>query len=248
MSERSGDRIPDLQGHVSVITGAGSGVGRATAEALARRGARLGLISRTEAAIEETAERVRAAGGEAIILPADVGDRGAIQRAMRDAVEAFGEIDSLVLAAGIGVYGPTESYAIEDWERTLRTNLTGAFICSQAAVPALRRSRRGAIIAIASGAGKQGYAELAAYSASKFGLMGLMQSLAAEFSDDGIRVSTIVPGSILTEFGERPIDEKERLRGEGRKYLMAGDVARAVVYLLETPDGAWTQELNLWPF
>jgi 3-oxoacyl-[acyl-carrier protein] reductase len=105
----------------------------------------------------------------------------------------------------------------------------------------------GSIIAIGSGAGKQGYASLAAYSASKFGLLGFMQSLAAEVSADGIKVTTILPGSILTSFGGRSVEEKIANKGD-RKYLQPEDVADAIVYLLGQPPHAWTQEMNLWPF
>ena len=132
-----------------------------------------------------------------------------------------------------------------DWRATLDTNLTGPFICAQAALPHLRARGGGAIIAIASGAALRGYANLAAYSASKFGLRGLMQSLAAEFGDANIRCSTICPGSILTDFGPRTVDEK---RTSGSKHLAPEDVAEAILYLLTQPPSAWTEEMNLWPF
>jgi NAD(P)-dependent dehydrogenase (short-subunit alcohol dehydrogenase family) len=105
-------------------------------------------------------------------------------------------------------------------------------------------------VAISSGAGKQGYPELGAYSASKFGLMGLMQGLAGEVAGDGIKVSTVVPGSILTPFGGRSVEEKREAMADdpGKKYLEPGDVAAAILFLLRQPRHAWTQELNLWPF
>ncbi|MFM9105222.1 MAG: SDR family oxidoreductase, partial [Chloroflexota bacterium] len=156
----------------------------------------------------------------------------------------------LVAAAGVGLYGPVETYALEDWETTIATNLTGVFLATRAALPHLRAGGGGWIVAIGSGAGKQGYANLAAYSASKFGLIGYMQALGAEAGPDGIRTAVINPGSILTPFAGRPVAEKQEamLRDPGKKYLLPEDVADAVLWLLRQPGRAWTQEMNLWPF
>jgi 3-oxoacyl-[acyl-carrier protein] reductase len=113
----------------------------------------------------------------------------------------------------------------------------------------MRERGGGAIVAVGSGAGKQGYPELAAYSASKFGLLGFVQSLAAEVGDDGIKVATILPGSILTGFADADPDQKRAAAQDaGRKYLEPEDGAEALLFLLRQPRRAWTQELNLWPF
>ena len=113
----------------------------------------------------------------------------------------------------------------------------------------MRERGGGTIVAIASGAGRQGYPNLAAYTASKFGMIGFMQSLAAEVGPAGIKVSTVVPGSILTPFAGRSVEEKQAAasRDPGKKYLAPEDVAEAVLFLLRQPARAWTQELNLWP-
>ena len=222
-----GDRA--LAGKVVVVTGAGSGVGRAVALALADAGARTVLVARSADAIGETAREIAARGGEALAVPCDVADEAAVA-AMADAVSArFGGADGAVLAAGIGRFGPVETYPLADWNATLATNLTGAFLVSRALLPSMRARGGGWIVAIGSGAGKQGYANLAAYSASKFGLIGFMQALGAEVGGDGIRTAVVNPGSILTPFGGK-------------------DVADAVLWLLRQPDRAWTQEMNLWPF
>jgi NAD(P)-dependent dehydrogenase (short-subunit alcohol dehydrogenase family) len=240
----------DLAGMVTVITGAGSGVGRATAVALAGAGALPVLVGRRREALDETAALVSAGGGEALVLPADVSDEAAVNDAFTQAATELSGIDAVILSAGIGRYGPVESYPLADWETTIATNLTGPFLCAKAAIPLLRQRGGGHIIAISSGAGKQGYAQLGAYSASKFGLMGLMQGLAGEVGDDGIKVSAVVPGSILTPFGGRSMDEKlaAQVDDPGRKYLEPEDVAEAILFLLRQPRRAWTQELNLWPF
>jgi NAD(P)-dependent dehydrogenase (short-subunit alcohol dehydrogenase family) len=240
----------DLAGMVAVITGAGSGVGRAVAMALAAAGGMPVLVGRTREPLLETAELVAGAGGQSLVRPADVTDEAAVAEVFAQTADELEGIDAAILAAGVGRYGPVESYPLADWEETLATNLTGPFLCARAAIPHLRRNGGGAIVAVSSGAGKQGYPQLGAYSASKFGLMGLMQGLAGEVADDGIKVCTVVPGSILTPFGSRSVAEKreEMARDPGRKYLYPEDVAEAILFLLRQPRHAWTQELNLWPF
>lgn len=233
---------------VALVTGAGSGVGRATAVALARQGMRPVLVGRTVAPLEQTALLVQAAGGTADVAPADVTNEADVQRAVERAVADLGGVDVLVAAAGIGRYGPVATYSLADWQATLATNLTGVFLCARAVLPTMREQGGGTIVAIASGAAKQGYPNLAAYAASKFGLLGFMQSLAEEVRGDGIKVSTILPGSIATGFAGKTPEDVAAGRGEGRKYLEPDDVAAAVAYLLQLPVHAWTQELNLWPF
>ena len=146
-------------------------------------------------------------------------------------VSLLGGIDAVILSAGVGRFGAVESFPLADWEATLTTNLTAPFLCARAAIPHLRARGSGAIVAVSSGAGKQGYPELAAYSASKFGLMGFMQGLAGEVAADGIKVSVVVPGSILTPFGGRSIDDKRAAMANdpGKKYLEPEDVAEAIL-------------------
>lgn len=240
----------DLAGKIAVITGGGSGVGRATALALAAAGATTVLLGRSRPPLDETAGLIHASGGTALAISADVAAEAAITAAFAAAAREGGGIDVVILSAGIGRFGRVADYPLDDWNATLATNLTGPFLCARAAIPHLRARGGGSIIAISSGAGKQGYAGLAAYSASKFGLMGLMQGLAGELAPDNIKVSTIVPGSIMTPFGDRPVEQKRAAAANdpGKKYLEPDDVAEAVLYLLRQPARAWTQELNLWPF
>lgn len=239
--------MTELRTKVAVITGAGSGVGRATALALGEAGMGLVLVGRTAETLAATARTVAGLGGAAVIAPADVAREDDVAGVMAVANEAFGGVDVLIHAAGVGLYGPVESYALADWERTLATNLTSAFLLSRAVIPSMRARGGGAIVAVASGAGKQGYPSLAAYAASKFGLIGFMQSLAGEVAADRIKVCTVVPGSILTDFGSKSAAEK-RAEGNGKKYLAPEDVAQAIAFLLRQPERAWIQELNVWPF
>lgn len=237
-----------LNSRVALITGAGSGVGRATALTLGAAGATTVLTGRTPAPLEETATLVETHGGRAIAMPADITDEAAVRDLISAATATLGKpIDTLVAAAGVGLYGPVMGYSLAEWQATLATNLTGVFLCCRAVLPGMVAAGGGSIIAIGSGASKQGYANLAAYSASKFGLLGFMQSLAAEVGDQGIKVSTILPGSIATTFAGKAPADVEAGRSSGRSYLEPEDVAEAILYLLRQPARAWTQEMNLWP-
>jgi 3-oxoacyl-[acyl-carrier protein] reductase len=239
----------DLSDKVAIVTGAGSGVGRATALALADAGMAVALVGRRREPLAETVERIVANGGRARVVPADVGDEAAVDAAVARTVTELGGVDALIAAAGVGLYGRVEGYSLADWEATLTTNLTGVFLCARAVLGPMRERGGGAIVAVGSGAGKQGYPELAAYSASKFGLLGFMQSLAAEVGDAGIKVATVLPGSILTGFAGADPDQKlAAAQDAGRKYLEPEDAAEAILFLLRQPRRAWTQELTLWPF
>lgn len=232
---------------VAIVTGAGSGVGRATALALAADRTAVVLAGRTQSALEETAALIKEASGTALPVMTDVTSEESVTALLEQTIDRFGGLDVLVCAAGVGLYGPVDQYSLDDWQTTLATNLTGVFLIAKAALAPMRHRGGGAIIALGSGASKQGYANLAAYSASKFGLLGFMQSLAAEVTDDGVKVSTIMPGSILTNFAGGSAEQK-RVNPAGKSYLEPDDVAAAILFLLSQPDRAWTQELNLWPF
>jgi 3-oxoacyl-[acyl-carrier protein] reductase len=237
--------MAELRGKVALITGAGSGVGRATSLLLAREGASIGLLGRQIAPLEATAREVHGHGGQALSLPADVSDERAVEQAVNRVNSEFGGLDFLINSAAVGIYGPVETYLLEDWRRTIATNVTGVFLCCRAAIPLLRQRGGGQIITISSGAGKRGYANLAAYSTSKFAVMGFMESLAEEVGPLGIKCTTVVPGSILTDFGPRSIEQK---LASDKKYLRPEDVADAVVQVLRQPAHVWTQEMNVWPF
>src|SRR5579875_109810 len=235
---------------VALITGAGSGVGRATALALAMEGVWVGLLGRRSEPLAETARRIQSQSGipatsRTTILPADVSDEEAVDDAIEQQVHDAGGLDILVHCAGVGIYGAVEGYSLADWQRTFDTNVTGLFLAARAVLPHLRARGGGSIVAISSGAGKHGYANRAAYSASKFAVHGFMESLAAEVGPAGIKCGTVVPGSILSDFGPSDVAAK---RASGNRYLEPADVATLIVHLLQQPAHAWTQEVNLWPF
>ena len=237
--------MPDLRNKVALITGAGSGVGRAVSLGLSSAGVITALCGRRPEPLREVAAEIEAGGGRALVLPVDIGDEEAVRVAFERLIEAAGGIDILVNCAGVGIYGPVDEFQVEDWRETMETNVTGLFLCSRAALPSMRCRGSGHIVAISSGAGRRGYANLAAYSASKFAVIGFMESLAEEVGPDGIKCTTILPGSILTDFGPRDIDEKQ---ASGNKYLLPVNVAEAIIHVLQQPAHVWTQQVNLWPF
>ena len=231
-------------GQVALVTGASAGVGRSTALALAREGAAVGLIARGVDGLRAVAGEIAQSGGRALPLPADVTDEGAVGTAVARAVAELGGIDILIANAGTNRSGAVDGYALDDWNLVLATNLTGVFLPVRATLPHFRVRGGGQVIAVSSGAGRRGYANIAAYCASKFGLMGFMEALAEEVKGDGVRCGVILPGSILTDFG-RPAADK---RASGGKFLAPDDVAASILHQLCQPSHAWVQELHLWPF
>ncbi|MGI8690593.1 MAG: SDR family oxidoreductase [Thermomicrobiales bacterium] len=228
-----------------LITGGSRGVGRATALRLARGGAAVAVLARSRDDLDATVRAVTEAGGTAVAVAADVGDVARVRSAVEEAIAALGGLDGLVLNAGIGVHGPVETYPIEDWQEAIATMLTGSFLVTQAALPALKAAGDARIVAVGSGAAYAGYANLSSYCAAKWGLRGFLLALAEEVKADGIRCCYLSPGSILTAFGGRTIAEKQAQ--PDKAFLQPEDVADAIAYLLAQPAHVWTQEMNLWP-
>jgi NAD(P)-dependent dehydrogenase (short-subunit alcohol dehydrogenase family) len=179
----------------AIITGAGSGIGQAAALLLAREGFRLGLVGRRLTALEETAARLRQAGAECWTGALDVGDETAVNRFVSQAASQYGKLDLLVNCAGIFQMKSFENTSRELWDETLSANLTGAFIFSKAVWPYIEG---GQIIHVSSVAGVEPYAGCAAYSASKYGLIGLSEVLALEGKKRSIRVHVVCPGNTET--------------------------------------------------
>jgi meso-butanediol dehydrogenase/(S,S)-butanediol dehydrogenase/diacetyl reductase len=186
-----------LQGKVALVTGAASGIGRATALRMAGEGAQIFCCDVQEEACEETAEMIRDAGGDAAALVCDVARSGTCDAAVTAVVESAGRLDVLANVAGIGIYRHATDYTDDEWRRVIEINLTGTFFMCRAGIPRLLESK-GNIVNVASAAGLVGTPYGAAYSASKGGVVLLTKSLAIEFGRRGLRSNCVCPGGVDT--------------------------------------------------
>src|SRR5688572_26239552 len=225
-----------LQDKVAVITGGGSGMGRASCLAFAAEGARVVVVDRTIASGEETARAVSDEGGEAVFFEADVSDAADVAAMVAAAVDRWGRLD--VLFNNAGIEGPSVrllEYDEAEWDQVIAVNLKAVYLGMRAAIPQMVSQGAGVILSTASAAGLVGLARSSAYSAAKAGVVGLTRTVALEYGPQGIRVNCICPGFVHTPMlgrvlGDRPeavLTPHAALRRVGQP----DDIARAAVYL-----------------
>ncbi|MEP7342400.1 MAG: SDR family oxidoreductase [Acidobacteriota bacterium] len=240
-----------LTNNVALITGASSGIGRATALALAACGVRLSLLARSQDALTETAEWARQVGASDVaVFGCDVRDETSVEQSVGGTLERFGRVDVLINSAGLSLNGEVDGYSIDDWRTVIETNLTGTFLTCRAVLPQMKRQGGGDIINISSGAGRSGIKQMAAYCASKFGVIGFTESLALEVRNHNIRVSSLLPGSVATDFSrvaKRQEHDAEQSAADIGYAMTAEEVASVIVAMLEQPRQAWTSEVILRP-
>jgi len=186
-----------FEAKVALVTGAASGIGKATAERLAAEGARVVCVDVQERALEDTAKGIRERGGEAVARLCDVSDPEAVRATVQATVDRFGALHTLCNIAGILRFEHTHEVSLADWNRVLAVNLTGTFLMCQAAIPRLLETR-GSIVNVSSTAALKGHPWTAAYSASKGGVLALSYELAIEYGKQGLRVNAVCPGAVET--------------------------------------------------
>lgn len=234
-----------LQGKGAVITGGGRGIGLAVAAALANRGAALVLAARTRSEIEAVAADLREAGHRAWAVPCDVGSESSVEELAAAAEAHLGQIDVLVNNAGIAPAAPLARLQLEEWERVLRVNVTGTFLCTRAFAPAMAGRGWGRVVNVASVAGLIGDRYIAAYAASKHAVVGFTRSVAAEMAASGVTVNAVCPGYVDTGMTDETLDNITSKTGLGRnealssillrmpqrRLITAEEVAHAVAFL-----------------
>ncbi|MBE9606947.1 SDR family oxidoreductase [Acetobacteraceae bacterium H6797] len=229
-----------LEGRVAIITGAGSGIGRATALLFAREGAALGLVDRDEAGLAETKSQAEALGAKAMTRMGDVGEPGQADADAAAILAAFGRIDALVCAAGFSVGGTVLTTKPEDWDAVLRANIGGTWLWARAVIPTMQKQGGGSIVNFASQLARAGGRGNTAYIAAKGAILSLTKTMALDFAPDGIRVNAILPGAIDTPMLRRSFNraadpsvprEASRLRHPLGRFGRAEEVAEAALYL-----------------
>ncbi len=236
-----------LKGQVAVVTGAGTGIGRASAIALAAEGARVALVGRRREPLEETAGVIRGFGGETLVVPADVSKPEEVERVFSETEQRWSTLDVLFSNAGINTRERNiHNIPLEDWRQVIDVNLSGAFYCARRALQTMRKQRSGTIINLVSMAAKSaGALAGVAYSASKFGQAALTQSINAEERQFGVRACSIFPGEVDTPImEERPVVPPPEARAT---MLQPEDVAEAVVMVAALPPRALVGEITIVP-
>lgn len=234
--------MQSLQNKTALITGGGRGIGRATAIALAKEGVHIGLIGRTAANLEKAAEELKAFGVKVSIAAADVKDLSAVERAVQSVKEELGQIDILINNAGIGGFAGFLEQSPEEWENIIQVNLMGVYNVTRAVLPEMIERKAGDIINISSTAGQRGAAGTSAYSASKFAVLGLTESLMQEVRKHNIRVSALTPSTVATDLA---IDSK-LTDGNPERVMQPEDLAEYMVAQLKLHPRIFIKSAGMW--
>jgi NAD(P)-dependent dehydrogenase (short-subunit alcohol dehydrogenase family) len=227
-----------LEGKGAVVTGGTRGIGRAVTEALVGAGASVVICGRSEESVRRAVAELGAVAGKVAGVCADVSNPSDVAALFRYADEHLGGLDILINNAGVGVFASVADMTVEEWRRTIGTNLDGVFYCCHEAMPRFRKRGGGFVINISSLAGRNPFAGGAAYNASKFGLNGFSEAMMLDHRYDDVRVAVIMPGSVDTRFGSQ---------GGGDWKSAPEDIAEAVLDLLRMPARSLVSRLEIRP-
>ncbi len=234
--------MESLQGKIALVTGAGKGIGRAIAIALANEGAHVGLIARTEKDLQAVAAEIETTGVKTAIATADVSDLQSVNAAVNSIQKTLGNIDILINNAGTGKFGKFLDLEPAEWENQVKVNLFGVYYVTRAVLPQMIERQTGDIINISSTAGLKGAAATSAYSASKFGVMGLSESLMLEVRKHNIRVTALNPSTIVTELAQ----SANLINNNAEKLIQPEDFAELIIAQLKLNRRVFVKEASLY--
>lgn len=233
--------MQSLQGKIALVTGAGKGIGKAVAIALAKEGVHIGLIARTENDLETVAKEIKALGVKVFYASADVSNMEQINAAVEKIETELGHVDILINNAGTGTFGKFMELDPVVWEDMIKVNLFGVYYTIRAVLPQMIERQTGDIINISSTAGKAGSALTSAYSASKFAVFGLGESLMQEVRKHNIRVTTLAPSTIVTELAQRA-----NLINDAEKVMHPEDFAEYIIANLKLNRRVLVKEASIF--
>jgi 3-oxoacyl-[acyl-carrier protein] reductase len=235
-----------MKNGIILITGGSSGIGRATGRLFASKGAHVILVARREERLKEAVDSIVREGGKATCFCGDVGSEEDVRSIVGTVADTHGTIDVLVNNAGIGIPGAFEELHTEDFDEMMRTNVRGPYLLTKHVLGIMKKEKKGHILFISSGAGKNGIANFSAYCASKFALMGMAESLALEAKPFNIKVSVVCPGSTNTEFHRAaPPAPHEDTR---KTLIQPEDIAEILHQIVTLPDTCWIYEVTTRAF
>ncbi|MDI6047498.1 3-ketoacyl-ACP reductase [Flavobacterium yafengii] len=234
--------MTDLKNKNALITGAGKGIGKAIAIALAKEGVNVILVARTQEEIDSVAAKVRSLRVKALAITADVADINSVNNAVEKALAEFGTIDILINNAGIAAFGKFLELEPTDWERIIQVNLMGTYYVTRAVLPNMIERQTGDIINISSTAGLSGNALTSAYSASKFAVLGLTESLMQEVRKHNIRVTALTPSTVATDMAK----ELNLTDGNPDKVMQAEDMAELIIAQLKLNRRVFIKNSSIW--
>ena len=241
-----------LDGRVAAVTGASSGIGEATALALARAGAAVALGARRADRIEAVARQIEDEGGRAVAIEVDVADEAAARSFIEQTRDQLGGLHSLVNNAGVMLLGPVEGADLDEWRRMIDVNVLGLLYCTHAALPIMREAGGGDIVNVSSVAGRNAAAGAAVYNFTKFGVTGFSEALRQEALHSNVRVICVEPGYVETELqghNQNPVVQQgiEKMRQKIGDVLHSEDIAGAILYAVSQPEHVCVNEVLVRP-